>query len=162
MAQQNVAAIKAEQRPTVSLSAGTTWNGILPQNVSRNAYLGLSTSWNLFDNQVTKSQVKKAETTVESAEVTLQEQEDAVELAVKENYLGMKEAEKRSELTEIAIQKAQEDYSIASAKYQVGEGTMLDVLDTQLALSTAKNNYIKAQYDYAAYKAKLDNSMGMN
>ena len=62
----------------------------------------------------------------------------------------------------MAIHKAEEDYSIASAKYRVGEGIILDVIDAQLALTTAKNNYIEAQYDYAADKAKLENAMGMN
>uniref|UniRef100_UPI002FD8B049 TolC family protein n=1 Tax=Anaerospora hongkongensis TaxID=244830 RepID=UPI002FD8B049 len=96
------------------------------------------------------------------ARLELESQEDAIELSVKEFYLNMKEAEKRRDTTQLAISKAKEDFSIAVAKYRVGEGVILDVIDAQLALTTAQNNYIAAQYAYADYKAKLENGMGMN
>ena len=38
---------------------------------------------------------------------------------------------------------------------------MLDIIDAQLALSTAQLNYISAQYDYARYKAEVENAMGL-
>ena len=38
---------------------------------------------------------------------------------------------------------------------------MLDIIDAQLALSTARLNYISAQYDYARYKAEVENEMGI-
>lgn len=64
--------------------------------------------------------------------------------------------------TQVAIAKAEEDYFIAKEKYKTGEGIILDILDAQLALATAKNNYINAQYDYAVNKAKLENAMGLD
>ena len=38
---------------------------------------------------------------------------------------------------------------------------MLDIIDAQEALSKARLNYISAQYDYARYKAAVENAMGM-
>ena len=60
-----------------------------------------------------------------------------------------------------AVNQAQEDYFIAREKYRAGEGLMLDIIDAQLALSTAQLNYISAQYDYARYKATVENAMGL-
>ena len=37
---------------------------------------------------------------------------------------------------------------------------MLDIIDAQEALSTARHNYISAQYDYARYKAAVESDMG--
>lgn len=37
---------------------------------------------------------------------------------------------------------------------------MLDIIDAQEALSTARQNYISAQYDYARYKAAVEADMG--
>ena len=48
----------------------------------------------------------------------------------------------------------------AQEKYKAGEGIMLDIIDAQEALSTARQNYISAQYDYARYKAALEADMG--
>lgn len=162
-AEQSAAIAGAGQKPVVSLVAATGWDSsILPEGGDLNTYIGVTTSWNLFDSRITRSNVKKARAAVVNALLELESQEDTVELAVKEYYLGLKESEKRRETTQAAIHKAQEDYFIAAAKYRVGEGIILDVIDAQLALTTAQNNDIEAQYDYAIYQAKLENAMGMD
>lgn len=161
-AEKSVEVAKADKKPSVSLTAATGWNGsILPKD-DNEVYVGVTSSWNLFDSHVTKAKVKQAMSEVDTTRLELAAQEDSVELAVKEYYLGVKEAEKRLDTTKLAIHKAEEDYFIAEAKYRVGEGVLLDVIDAQLALTTAKNNYITAQYDYVTYKAKLENAMGMD
>ena len=57
--------------------------------------------------------------------------------------------------------QAKEDYMIARERYRAGEGMMLDIIDAQLALSTAELNAISAQYDYARNKAALENAIGI-
>ena len=162
-AEKTVEVTKADKKPAVSLTAATGWSSsVLPEDDNKEIYVGVTTSWNLFDGQVTNAKVKKALSAVDTARLELTAQEDSVELAVKEYYLGMREAEKRIETTKFAVHKADEDYFIAEAKYRVGEGVILDVIDAQLALTTAKNNYITAQYDYVTYKAKLENAMGLD
>lgn len=162
-AEKTVEVANADKKPSVSLIAATGWSStVLPEEDNKEIYVGVKSSWNLFDNQVTKANVKKARSVVDNARLELTAQEDAVELAVKEYYLGLQEAEKRMETTKLAIHKAEEDYFIAEAKYRIGEGVILDVIDAQLALTTAKNNYITAEYDYVTYKAKLENAMGVD
>ena len=81
-------------------------------------------------------------------------------LNVRNDYNSMREAEKRFESTQEAVKEAQEDYYIANEKYKAGEGIMLDIIDAQTALSTAQQNYISAQYDYARYRAAVESDMG--
>ena len=40
-------------------------------------------------------------------------------------------------------------------------GTNLDVLDAQVALTTAKNNFLQAMYSYNNFRSKLDKAMGI-
>jgi outer membrane protein TolC len=161
--EKDVEVVSADQKPSISLTAATDWgSGILPNEDNRDMYVGVTTSWNLFDGQITKSKMKKAQSAVVASRLELESQEDSVEVAVKEYYLGLKEAEKRLETTQVAVHEAEEAYFIAEAKYQAGEGVVLDVIDAQLALTTAKNNYIAARYDYATDKAELENAMGMD
>jgi len=56
---------------------------------------------------------------------------------------------------------AEEDYKIKVIRYQAGVGTNLDVLDSQVALTTAKNNYLKAIYGNSTFRARLDQAMGV-
>ena len=85
---------------------------------------------------------------------------DSIDLEVRQAYLNMKEAERRFNSTAMAVKQAEEDYFIASEKYKVGAGIVLDVIDAELALSQARLNYTSAQYDYARYKANLEYAIG--
>lgn len=162
-AQKDVGIAKSAKKPTVDLNVGNTWDKqLLPSDDNHSLSAGVSASWDVFDGNVTEASIKKAEIAVEQAQLNFAKESDAIELDVRTNYLGMREAEKRFNSTQVAINKAEEDYFIAKEKYRAGEGLMLDIIDAQLALTTAKTNYIQAQYDYATYKAKLENVMGMS
>ena len=76
-------------------------------------------------------------------------------------YLNLKSSEQSIQTSSAAVGLAEEDYGIKVIRYQAGVGTNLDVLDAQVALTTAKNNYLKAMYDYNIYRSKLDKSMGV-
>ncbi len=162
-AEKDVGIAKSGKKPTVNLSVSNSWDKqVLPSDDNHSLTAGVSASWNLFDSNVTNSSIKQAEIAVEQAKLNFDKEADSIELDVRTNYLGMREAEKRFNSTQVAINKAEEDYFIAKEKYRAGEGLMLDIIDAQLALTTAKTNYIKAQYDYATYKAKLENVMGIS
>lgn len=161
-AQKDVGIAEGDKKPSVSLSIGNGWEKeLLPDNDNHSLSASVSASWNIFDSNVTNSNIKAAEIAVEEAMLELEKQTDAVDLSVRQAYLNMTEAEKRFHTTEVAVNKAQEDYFIASEKYKSGEGILLDIIDAQLALSTAQSNFIQAQYDYATYKATLENAMGI-
>ena len=57
--------------------------------------------------------------------------------------------------------QAEEDYRIAQLRYSAGVGTNTDVMDASVALTTAKNNYIQALYDYNTNTALLEQNMGV-
>ena len=73
----------------------------------------------------------------------------------------MREAEKRLATTQEAVGEARENYYITMEKYRAGQGILLDVIDAQVALSTAETNFATAQYDYARYKAQVENTAGI-
>ena len=50
---------------------------------------------------------------------------------------------------------------LAQLRYRAGVGTNTDVMDASVALTTAKNNYIQALYDYNTSTALLEQSMGV-
>ena len=58
------------------------------------------------------------------------------------------------------MRQAREDDHIANERYRAGEGILLDIIDAQTALSAAETNAISARYDYARYRAQVENIMG--
>ena len=148
--------------PQVSLGASNAWsNDTFPGQNRDNWTVGLNITQNIWDYGVNAAKVREAKANVVKAQESYRQISDQVRLAVRTSYLSMREAEKRIKTTEVAVAQAEEDYRIAQLRYRAGVGTNTDVMDASVALTTAKNNYIQALYDYNTSTALLEQSMGV-
>ena len=59
-----------------------------------------------------------------------------------------------------AVAKADKALSIASTRYEVGRGTILELNQSEVALTQAKLTYNQSIYDYLRNKADLDFTLG--
>ena len=161
-AQEGITVAKAGYLPTVSATYTNGWsNTNFPGGANYNWTVYLTTSWTFLDSGLTAGNVKKAVETYHKAQEQLRQTVDSVQLEVRSTYLSLKSAEQSIQTSSAAVGLAEEDYGIKVIRYQAGVGTNLDVLDAQVALTTAKNNYLKAMYEYNNYRSKLDKSMGV-
>ena len=148
--------------PQVAASASQSWSDTnWPGDEKGNWGVGVNVSMNVFDTGVTLSKIHGAEADLKKAEETYRDTVNAVNLDVRSNYLGLREAEKRISTTKLAVEQADEDYRIAQLRYMSGVGTNTDVLDAQVALTQAKTNYTQALYDYNTSKTALETSIGV-
>ncbi len=162
VAKQAVKSAQSGNRVTVGANATTAWNDTkLPGTENNTWSVGLSANWNAFDSGVTSSKVKESDAAVEKAIEQAKQQKDTIQLQVRQAYLNMNEADKRIATTQVAVGSADEDFKIAGVRYSAGVGTNIDVIDAQVALNQAKNNYTTAMYDYNTSKANLDAAMGI-
>ncbi len=162
MAQEQLNVAKAGGRPNVYLGAEQSWlSDKFPGDDDNGWSVGVTTSWNVFDSNVTRSQIKQAEAAVMKTMEQEQQKKDAIQLEVRQAYLNMREAEKRIQTNQVSVEKAEEDFKIAQVRYSAGVGTNLDVIDAQVALTSARTNYIVSLYDYNTSKASLDKAMGV-
>lgn len=148
--------------PQVAASATQQWSDSnWPGDEDGKWGVGVNVSLNVFDTGVTLSKIHGAEADLKKAEETYRDTVDSVNLDVRSNYLGLREAEKRISTTKLAVEQADEDYRIAQLRYMSGVGTNTDVLDAQVALTQAKTNYTQALYDYNTSKTALETSIGV-
>jgi len=161
-AEAGIKIAQAGQKPQVDFVASDTIDDTKAFGDQSNKWgVGVSASWNLFDSNVTNSQIKTAEAAKTKAEIVANQQLDTIQLEVRSAYLSMNAAEKNIQTTKVAVEQAQEDYKIAQVRYSAGVGTNIDVIDAQVALTTAQTNYIQTLYDYNTSKATLDKAMGI-
>lgn len=86
--------------------------------------------------------------------------EKQVELDVRQSYLKVIEAKESIEVSQKAIEQAEENFRIIQKKFDVQAATSTDVLDAQTALTSAKLNYYSALYDYELALAALERAIG--
>jgi outer membrane protein TolC len=84
-----------------------------------------------------------------------------IRLQGEQAYLGLKLADEQIRVTEKAVGQAQENYDLATGRYQVGVGSPLEITDAEVSLANARANYIQALYNYKIAEAKIDNAMGL-
>lgn len=162
VAKQSVTSAQSGNLPQLGVSASTGWSDDKFPGTDKDTWsLTLKTTWNAFDSGVTNAKIKVADATVTKAMEQAKQAKDSIQLEVRQAYLNMQEAEKRISTTQVAVAKAEEDFKISGVRYSAGVGTNIDVIDAQVALTQAKNNYIQALYDYNTSKANLVKAMGM-
>jgi outer membrane protein len=155
-------AAKSGWRPYISVTAANNWsNGHWPGDDNENWAVGFNLSMTIFDSGVTGSKVDAAKADLMEAEESYRQDADTVRLDVRNCYNNLREAEKRINTTKLAVAEAEEDYRIAQVRYANGVGTNTDVMDAEVALTTARNNYNTAMYDYNTSYNALMTSMGV-
>ncbi|MBP3400744.1 MAG: TolC family protein [Selenomonadales bacterium] len=154
---------KSGYRPSITASASNGWSDSdFPGTEDESWQIGAKLSWNIFDMGATKAQVRQADADLLTAKELARQKLDAIQLEVRMAYLDVHEAEKRIHTSQVSVDKAEEDLKIARVRYRAGVGTNLDVMDAQVALTTAKMNYVQSLYDYNTSKAELDRAMGIS
>ena len=153
---------KAGWLPSVSGALTNSWSdNKWPGDKGSNWGVSVGVNMTVFDSGVTKSNVASAKADLMTAKESYRQDTDNVELDVRNCYNTLREAEKRITTTQVAVAKAEEDYHIAQVRYEAGVGTNTDVLDAQVALVQARNNFNSSLYDYNLAKVALDTAMGI-
>ena len=157
----NVTSAKSGWLPEVSASVGTDLSGQSRRwHFTPDASAGVSASWSIFDSGVTRAAVESAKVEVERLKLALDADLDSVHEDVVTAHKNLRIALLRMTTTQRAIELAEEERFIATERYNVGEGILLDVLDAEVALSTAKKNNVSARYDVMRYSFDLAHAVG--
>ena len=153
---------KSGKRPSLSaeVGAGVDANANSDWDRRTDASAGFSASWNIFDSGVVKAEIQKAENELEKINLQLQHDINSVNEEVITAYKNLKIALIRLKTTKQAVELAEEERFIAIERYRAGEGILLDVLDSEVSLATAKKNHVSATYDVARYKFDLSHATG--
>jgi outer membrane protein TolC len=114
----------------------------------------------LFDGLRTFTSVRDAKYRRSSAERDLIQLRMDVALEVKRAYYGVEEAEQRVKISEETVQVAEEELRLAEERYRLGGATMLEQIDSSVALSEARKSHIEAMYDYLLSQAQLERAIG--
>ena len=84
----------------------------------------------------------------------------AIGLEVRDAFLALKTARERLSVAGTAVAQAEESLRIVQNRYDAGLTTIVELLDSETALTAARTNLTRARYEAAIGQARLDLSLG--
>jgi outer membrane protein TolC len=84
----------------------------------------------------------------------------AIGLEVRDAFLALKTARERLAVAQTAVGQAEESLRIVQDRYDAGLTTIVELLDSETALTAARTNLTRARYEASVGQARLDLSLG--
>jgi outer membrane protein len=148
--------------PAISAFASYGFNSPEMNKLSDNRTLvwGLNVTFPLFNGWQTTNQVQQAKVNLKTAEEQLSQAERQVQVDIAKSLLDLEAAEKQVSVTINSVISATEDRRIAEEKYNLGAGTILDLLTAEANYTFALSNKVNAAYNYFLVKKQLEYNIG--
>lgn len=122
--------------------------------------IGVQSQWNIFDGRATAGRVAQARSVLEQTKLSLAEFQLAADVEVRRAFSQWQQAVELADASKKVVAQAEEAVRLATARYNAGTATQLDVLSAQVDLTTARTNQLQAYYTYNVAVASLRKAMG--
>lgn len=159
-AEAQLSAAHAAGLPTVSLTAGTGL-GITPGvPISRSNSIGLSISVPLYTGGRVTHQTRVAEAQLETRVAERDQVANQIALDVWRAYQSLLTGGQALRTAEDLVASAEQSERMTLGRYKAGLGNLLDVLNAQSALASARQQRIAARYNFLSSRFSLTQAIG--
>ncbi len=158
-AEASADAARAAGKPAISLTASTTQmttTGV----TSHGSSMGISLSMPLFSGYAPTYRIRAAEAQIETRQAQMERVRLQVALDVWNAYHNLATASQSLNTSADLLRSAEQSERVALGRYQAGVGSMLDVLNAQSALASARQQRIQSLLDWNVGRAALAQAMG--
>ncbi len=121
---------------------------------------GAEVNWNLFDGFKTDAKVEQAQISKSIARIGQARLREDIAVEVRRAYASLQEAVELVTATSKVVEQATESLRLARERYRTGAATFLDTLNSQVALTQARTNYILALHDHSIVVFRLRKATG--
>ena len=159
VAEASADAARAADRPTISLNASSNQNTSAGIS-SRGSQIGIALSVPIFSGYAPTYRVRAAEAQLDAKNIQLERLRLQVALDVWASYQNLITATQSLRSTADLLDSAEQSERAALGRYKAGVGSILDVLNAQSALASARRQRIQSAFDWNINRATLAQAMG--
>jgi len=161
---QGVEIARAGARPSVDLVGSYQWRKAGTSDRFSDArdgwLLGVQSQWSVFDGRATAGRVVQARSALTQIELARSEAELGIEIEVRRAVSLLQEAGELMEASRRVVEQATEALRLATVRQSAGTATQLDVLTSQVDLTQARNNQLRANYNYLVAASRVRKATG--
>lgn len=155
--------------PSVTASGGMSYTGpgsqtFLAQSFSQSvstvsSFYDLGLTWQLSGTTLSQPGLAKAQQRATDADIA--GAENVLVTGIKQQYLSVLQADAQADLARKTLQRNEEFLKLAQARYGVGQATLIDVRQAQVARGQAEVALLRAQTLVNVEKLRLFEQMGV-
>lgn len=124
------------------------------------AAVGLTLSIPIFNGNTIINKTKQVGLSLKELQLQRDYVSEAQDLQITSALDNMRTANEQLLVNKEAIAQAEKGYEIAKVRYNTGSGTILELNDSELALTQSRLNYQQALYNYLIAEATLEQVLG--
>jgi outer membrane protein len=160
---------KGGYKPTIAAYTNVGWQSLVEKfsqsTIKKDAWTrswsaGLTLSWPIFSGFEVVGKIRQANVDYSQSQLAESQHTRQVRLEVQDALGKVHESGQRVEALGETVAQAQRGVEIARVRFKNGVGTQLELLDAQVALTTARVNKISALHDLAIAVASLRRAVG--
>lgn len=162
-ADESIKMAYGEYMPSLSNSMSFSTQGNKPGELfdTKVYSVGLSLSVPIFSGWSTQNRLQMAKVEKKTREIELTELERETKINLKTTYLNLLTAQKSLEVSTQNVQSAQQNRQIEQEKYNLGAGTLVNLLLASSEYTTALQNDIISRFNYETLKSQLEYYLGV-
>ena len=130
---------------------------IVPTN---SEFIGLKAQWAIWEWGASYAAYRASQAQARAAAFDLENQKQQIRAEVTSGMAQLDAAASAISVAEQTIASAEEAYRVTDAQLQAGTATTTDLLEAQSALTQARLNYLRAQYELAISRVNLLRALG--
>ena len=161
-AKREVSLVKRELSPVIDLFAGYgAESDMFGSDASLEGWSsGVRLNWDIFDGGARRGRVRQARSKARQVEHRSTKLELTIEGEVRKAHYDQQEAAAIYEASASVITQAREALGMAQDRYKAGNGTQLEVLESQLQLTRAQLEQSTAHHDLELASIQMKRAIG--
>ena len=163
----SVTVARANYFPTINLRGNYGFGGPQLDQLMINQFTDyrglsfqLSASLPIFNGFSTQNQVEQAQVLRRNADAQVKQNELQIRSDIRKALLGLEAAEKQVTVSQSTVVASQMDQQIASEKYHLGAGTLLDLLIATANYTNSMSNKVNAVTGYILAQKQVEYVLG--
>jgi len=161
-AEKGVSIASSGHYPSVTAFAQYTWNNLelADFDVYDRFFYGVSVNVPIFSNFQISGAVERSEIMLENSEYISEQLRRTISTEIMRAMNDLEMAEKNVDISVSKLQSAREDQRIAQERYNLGAGTLLDLITANANLTMAESDVVNATFNYLTAQKQMDYQLG--
>ncbi len=153
-------ALRGAYGPSVGASTGFSDAGVHMSSLTWNWNVALGVTVPIFQGGQTKAQVREAAANLAAVRAQADSARQLVRFEIEQARLAVRAAKAALKASGDALVNAQEQLRLAEGRYETGVGSIIELGDSQVALTSAAQQRVQADYNLSQARAGLLKALG--